>query len=203
MTKQRGFTLLELVAAMAIFALLSVMAYGGLNALIRSEESLERSYQRLQSWQMAVQRLRQDLSQARSRPVRDQFGDLQPAFYEPEDGRVEFTHGGRPNPLGLPRSSLERVAYFLDTDGRLMRLSWRNLDRGQSDEPLRLPLLEDIESLGWRFLDEGGEWREDWPPPSAAALAPDMQPLPDAVELLIASQWLGEVRLLFTTRADL
>ena len=200
---QRGFTLLELVAAMAIFALLSVMAYGGLNALIRSEEGLERSYERLQDWQMAVQRLRQDLGQVRDRPIRDEFGDPQPALFEPEEGRLEFTHGGRRNPLGLSRASLERVAYYLDTDGRLMRLSWRNLDRGQADKPVRLTLLEDIDTLAWRYLNDDRQWVEDWPPAQFSTLAPDAQPLPMAVEIQLSSQWLGELRLLFSTRADI
>lgn len=200
---QRGFTLLELVAAMAIFAMLSVMAYGGLANLIRTQTAMESSYTRLQNWQMAVQRLRQDLGQVRARAIRDEFGDVQPAFYEPEEGRLEFTHGGRRNPLGLPRSSLERVAYFLDTDGKLMRLSWRNLDRAQSETPLRLPLLENVDTLQWRYLDDNDQWLEDWPPAEFSTLPADQQPLPNAIELRLSSDWLGEIQLLFSTRADI
>lgn len=197
--KQAGFTLLELVAAMAIFALMSVMAYGGLNALIGSQRGLEGGYATLEAWQIAVNRLRQDLDQVRERPIRDDFGDTQAAFYQPESGRVEFTHGGRRNPLGQVRSSLERVAYFLDTDGSLVRQSWRHLDRVQGEQPVQVRLLEDIETLGWRFLDDQGEWQQDWPPPALSGEAPDLLPPPRAVELLLESRKLGEMRFVFVT----
>lgn len=200
MSRQRGFTLLELVAALAIFALMSVMAYGGLSALLRTSEGLDESYQRLNDWQGAVHRMRLDLDQVRDRPIRDEFGDIQPAFYSPESGRIEFTHGGKRNPLLLPRSSLERVGYFLDTDGRLMRLSWLNLDRGQSEEPLRLPLLNDVETLEWRFLQDNDEWAETWPPLSFDGTGGGAVPMPRAVEALIGTRRLGELRLLFYLR---
>ncbi len=197
--RQRGFTLLELVAAMAIFAMMSVMAYGGLSALINTREGLNASYQRVQQWQMTVQRLRLDLGQVRARPIRDQFGDPQPALYEPEEGRLEFTHGGRRNPLLLPRSNLERVAYYLDTDGRLIRQSWAHLDRAQADTPLELTLLHDIDRLAWRFLDDQDEWLKDWPPNALSNTPNQAIPIPRAVELLLESKRLGELRFLFVT----
>ena len=200
MREQRGFTLLELVAALAIFALMSVMAYGGLNALLTASEGLDESYSRLQDWQRAVHRMRLDLEQVRDRPVRDQFGDPLPAFYAPEPGRIEFTHGGRRNPLLQPRSTLERVAYFLDTDGALVRLSWLNLDRGQSDEPRRVTLLEGIETLEWRYLQDNDEWSEDWPPLSFSGEPGTDVPRPRAVEARINSRRLGELRFLFFVR---
>jgi len=195
--RQRGFTLIELVAAMAIFALLSVMAYGGLNALLTAKEGLDVSYQRLADWQRAVHRLRQDVGQVRARPIRDEFGDLQPALYEPEEGRLEFTHGGRRNPLLLPRSTLERVAWFRDTDGKLIRLSWLNLDRGQSEEPVRTTVLEDIERLEWRYLQSNDEWADHWPPLDLSGQGGNDIPLPRAVELTLESRELGELRFLF------
>ena len=197
-----GFTLLELVAALAIFALMSVMAYGGIGALINTQEGLDSSYERLQNWQLATHRLRLDLTQVRQRPVRDSFGDIQPAFHEPEEGRVEFTYGGRRNPLQLPRSTLQRVAWFLDTDGALIRQSWFNLDRGQSEEPLRATVLEDIETLEWRFLNDEDQWVEDWPPAQLSAELPQNLPPPRAVELILESKRLGDLSFIFATGVE-
>ncbi|MGJ8669436.1 MAG: type II secretion system minor pseudopilin GspJ [Oceanococcus sp.] len=200
--KQNGFTLIELVAAMAIFAMLSVMAYGGLVALINTRDGLDSSYQRMQAWQMTVHRLRTDLTQARQRPIRDEFGDYQAALHEPEEGRLEFTHGGRRNPLVQARSSLERVAWFLDTDGTLVRQNWLNLDRGQSEVPLKTVMLKGIEELQWRYLDSSDEWVEDWPPASLASTQAIDITLPRAVELTLESKRLGELRFLFALASD-
>lgn len=201
--KQRGFTLLELVAAMAIFAMLSVMAYGGLSALIQTRKGLDSSYERLQSWQMAVHRLRTDLNQARLRPVRDQFGDYQPALHEPEAGRLVLTHGGRRNPLAQPRSTLERVAWFMDTDGTLVRQNWLTLDQSQSEAPIKTVVLNNITTLGWRYLDASNDqWVEDWPPPRLASTPPEQVPLPRAVELNLDSKRLGELTFLFVTESQ-
>ena len=198
----RGFTLLELVAALAIFAMMSVMAYGGVSALITTREGLDVSYERLQNWQLATHRLRLDLTQVRERPVRDEFGDVQPALHEPEEGRLELTHGGRRNPLGQPRSTLERVAWFLDTDGSLIRQSWLGLDRAQSEKPLRTTILEDIETLEWRFLNSDDTWVEDWPPAQLAGTLPQDLPPPRAVELRIESKRLGELECIFATGVE-
>lgn len=193
----RGFTLLELVAALAIFAMLSVMAYGGLASVLKAREGLDSAYSELEAWQRAVMRLRADLGQVRARPIRDEFGDPQPAFHEPEDGRIEFTRGGRRNPLLLPRASLERVAYYLDTDGSLIRLSWRNLDRGPAEEPIRVKLMPDIQRLEWRFLGSDQEWNEDWPPLNVADSSRDEIPMPQALELRLETKRFGDLRFLF------
>ncbi len=198
----QGFTLLELVAALAIFALMSVMAYGGIGALINTQEGLDSSYERLQNWQLATHRLRLDLTQVRQRPVRDAFGDIQPAFHEPEEGRVEFTYGGRRNPLQLTRSTLQRVAWFLDTDGSLIRQSWLNLDRAQSEEPLRATVLEDIETLEWRFLTSDDEWVEDWPPAQLSDERPQDLAPPRAVEMMLESKRLGDLNFIFATGVE-
>lgn len=192
--KQRGFTLIELVAALAIFALLSAMAYGGLASIIETRRSVGVVQERMADWQRGIYRLRSDLESAVVRPARDAFGDPQPALYRNELGGLEFTTGGRRNPLQLPRSSLSRVEYLL-AERSLVRRSWREVDRVQGDEGLAYPVLEGIDELTWRFLGDSGEWVEEWPPLDASGgAAPG---LPRAVELILISQDYGELRFAF------
>ncbi len=201
MSRQQGFTLLEVLAAIAIFAVVAVMAYGGLNAVIWTRGGLEASYDRIERWQRGTRRLREDIELARPRGVRDEFGDRQPALWLPEDGRLELTRGGLRNPLLLPRSTLERVAYYLKED-RLVRASWPVLDRAQGADPRELTLLEGIETLSWRFLapsvGEQANWLDRWPEESllgdAGGATTD---LPQAVELEMETRDFGQVRLLF------
>jgi general secretion pathway protein J len=195
----RGFTLVELLAAIAIFAVMALMAYGGLSAVLNARAAVETSLARTAEIQKAVYRLQSDLEQARPRPIRDEYGDRQPAFVTRDEGRegrrVEFTRGGWRNPRLQRRSALERVSYGLK-DGRLVRYSWLTLDRAREDALIEVPLLDGVESLEWRFLDAQRSWRDSWPPQAATGnTTPELLPL--AVELNLETRDWGQIRYLF------
>ena len=192
---QGGFTLLELVAALAIFALLAVMAYGGLGSIIETRRSVGSAQERMVEWQKAIYRLRSDFESAVDRPIRDAFGDLQPALQRNALGGIELTRGGQPNPLQQPRSGMQRVEYLL-VDGVLQRRAWPRLDRVQGEEGLAYPMLQGIEEVRWRFLGTEDDWLENWPPPNLGGEAAAAG-LPRAVELLLRSKLYGEVQMLF------
>jgi len=198
MRRGGGFTLLELIVVLAIFSVLAVMAYGGLNSVLTARERVLQSLERTTALQKAYVRLRNDLQQLRARSARDGFGEKQPALQVQADGAVEFTRSGWRNPLGQPRSTLERVSYRLDGDGRLMRTSWRALDRAQDAAVSEAVVLDQVEELDWRFFDT--EWRDAWPP--AGTPTPDAEQVPRAVELLLTLKDLGEVRLVFSANNE-
>jgi general secretion pathway protein J len=196
---QAGFTLLELVVVLGIFAVVSIMAYGGLGSVLTLRDNVERSLDRTVALQRAYLRLRNDFQQLRARPARDGYGETQPALVTQLDGRTEFTRGGWRNPLQQPRSSLERVAYRLDEKNRLLRESWRVLDRAQDSVLVETPLLENVEELSWRFLDRNRQWQTRWPPLEFGGSGPAMAqaPPPLAVELTVRSRDWGELTFLF------
>jgi general secretion pathway protein J len=184
-----GFTLIELLVAVAIFALFSVMAYGGLTRLLETRARLEAEQQFWRELSLVFVRIQEDLAMARARPIRDQHGlDWRPAFEgRPTDTRVgaapslEFTRGGLYVLGEGAQSDLRRIAYRLDEDGRLWRLSWPALDRAPGSTPQPELLLAQVEDLALRFYDERGEWRLEWPPAQG-----DLESLPRAVELTLA-----------------
>ena len=194
----RGFTLVELLAAIAVFALMALMAYGGLSAVLKARVAVETSLTRTAEFQKAIYRLQSDFEQTRPRPVRDGYGDPQPAFVTREESRegtrVEFTRGGWRNPRLLRRSAFERVAYGLE-DGKLVRYSWQALDRAQEDELIEVPLLDQVEDLDWRFLDAQRAWQDEWPPRNVTSDSQALLPL--AVELRLETRDWGEIRYLF------
>jgi general secretion pathway protein J len=190
-----GFTLIELIVVLAIFAMLAVMAYGGLASVLSARERVLQSLERTAALQKVYVRLRNDLQQLRARPARDPYGEPQAALLLAPDGALEFTRSGWRNPLSQPRSSLERVAYRLDVDGRLLRTSWRAVDRAQNAAAVETVVLDQVEDLRWRFL-EGKEWREAWPPAGTGG-TPTLETVPRAVEVSLTLKDLGEVRLLF------
>src|SRR4249920_2873586 len=130
-SKARGFTLLELLIAMAIFAVIGAMALGGYVQLSRQSERLEVSMKRTRAVQMSMMRFAQDFAELEPRSVRDALGSSsEPAILA--DARstnlVQFTRAGWSNPAAIPRSTLQRVAYRIE-DGKLYRDHWEVLDR--------------------------------------------------------------------------
>jgi general secretion pathway protein J len=190
-----GFTLVELLVALAIFAILSVLAYGGYNAGVLSHEKARTSMQRLESLQTTMRLLTQDFEQMSPRPVRDVLGDGRlPALSA--DKREEYlfslTRAGWTNPAGLPRPTLQRVSYLLDPDGKLIRQYFNVLDATLANEPVRRELIDKVESVTVRYLDSQKQWQDQWPPlhapPGAVARA-----RPVAIEITLVLEDFGEI----------
>lgn len=196
--RRGGFTLLELLVVLAIFSMVSLLAYGGLNSVLNTRATVAAALDRTVAMQKAYLRLRDDLQQLRHRPVRNAYGtESEPALVLAFDGRVEFTRGGWRNPLGHARSTLERVSYRVDEDNRLLRESWRVLDRAPASEPVRVPLLDRVRRMEWRFMGPDNQWQSEWPPLSAGSVPAAEVPPPRAVELMLETEDWGELRLVF------
>lgn len=190
----RGFTLLELLVALAVFSIMSIAAYSGLRNVLFTRAAVEAQSQRLAAVQLAVYRLEQDIEQAMPRSIRDEYGDPQAALLGDElsDDRLTLTRAGWDNPLGQPRANVQRVAYRL-REGRLWRLHWPVLDRGGRIEPRETLLLDQVRAFKVRFLDRD-EWRNDWPPPANAGTDPKIpDPMPRAVEISLTLEDWGEI----------
>lgn len=171
MTRQRGFTLLELLVAVAIFAVVSALAYEGLSQAITLRRRLDQERRTWQALALTFSEMRQDLAQARSRPVRDGTGMMTPAFVGvPQDETdyngplLEWTRGGALGPGTGPGSDLERVGYEL-RDQRLSRLVWSDLDRAPGTKPVRSVLVTGVRQLRIRYYGNNGQWSRVWPLP--------------------------------------
>jgi general secretion pathway protein J len=200
--QQHGLTLLELLVAVAVFAIFSAVAYGGLMQLLdnRARVDAERVYWRDLS--LAFVRLERDFSLARNRPIRDNDGNSRLAFLgQPTDPRalgdpnVEFTRGGILVPNGFT-ADLQRVGYRF-ADDQLLRLTWPVLDRAPLTKAQSTPLLHDVENFEVRFY-QNGAWIDRWPP-----LGTNQFPaLPRAVEITLALKGRGTYKRVFLVGSD-
>jgi general secretion pathway protein J len=201
--RNRGFTLLELLVAISIFALLSIIAYSGLNSVLNARQALNENMDRLAEVQRTNLFMGGDLRQILNRGIRDEYGDIQLPLISNElnydvTGRlIELTRSGYPNPLAVTRSNLQRVAYRVE-ENTLYRMSWSELDRNPDSLPYEVALCADVNRLSFRFLDDNQEWHEQWPPLEAAASST----LPQGVELILELEDWGEIRRLYTLVGD-
>jgi general secretion pathway protein J len=190
-----GFTLLELLVAIAIFAILGTLALSGYTELQRQSEYAEQRLERMREVQRAVQTIGQDLGQIEPRPIREPLGEARlPAVLATDSVEygLQFTRAGWSNTAGIARPTLQRVGYRLDQDG-LWRDHWPALDRTLALEPTRRKLLGGIRAVRFRFLAPNREWVERWPATDGPAAADDRS-RPAAVEVILDLEDWGEIR---------
>ena len=184
--QRHGFTLVEVLVAVFIFALLMAVAYGSVNTLLRTRDGLSEQNGRLRDLQFAIGVLERDLRAAISRPVREGYGEREPALVGSRDA-LAFTRAGYANPLGQERARIERVGYAW-RDATLSRASFAVLDRTPATAPLARDLLGDVRRIGFRYFD-GQQWRDQWPP--GGVTPRPMRALPRAVEFSIETEDFG------------
>ena len=195
--RARGFTLLELLVAMAIFAIVGALALTGYTQLQRQSEIVEQRLARTRDVQRAVQLIANDVEQIEPRPIREPIGEtVLPAVSAGLDPSysLSLTRAGYSNTAGVQRPTLQRVGYRLE-NGEFWRDTWPALDRTIAVEPARRKLLTGVRSVTFRFLDPSRSWVDRWP----EAQTPDAASArlrPAAVEVVIELEDWGEVRRL-------
>jgi len=155
----RGHTLLELLVAVVVTALIAAGGYSGLNAITRASEAHQQEVESLEAAQWLVTRLDRDLFHMVDRPVRDDSGE-QPALLG-DTAAMSLTHSGLANPLGQRRSNLQRVDWLI-SGKNIYRNTHPVLD-GPANAGNAEFLLGDISMLSFEYLGSGKNWHSRWP----------------------------------------
>lgn len=185
-----GFSLIELLVAVAVFALASALAWAGLSAVADNRQRLAQAQDDFAAVQRSVDFLARDLATAVDRPVRVSGQGLRPALIG-DMQRISLTRKGLASELQSADSALERVSWFVDGKS-LLRGRQAVLDRPDDYGFSKRSLHAAVETLSLRYLDRQGRWQERWPPGTSAG--EDDSPLPRAVEFRIRFAGQGEIR---------
>ena len=178
-----------MVIAVAIFALMGVIAFGGLGEMTRNGQVVSDANDRLSDIQFAVVYFNRDWTQVSPRGIRNQFGDDEANIVLADDS-ITFTRSGWSNLLGARRSTLQRVQYRVE-DGKLVRYYWRSLDQGIGETPVRMVMLDDVEDAEIVFQNALRQKIRAWP-----ANADPSGGLPILLEFTLELPDIGEIHRL-------
>ena len=202
--RNRGFTLIELLVALFITSILFAMGYSALSQALNSRREIEEQSARLTALQQTMRVMEQDLELMQPRPARDLLGNGYESPLVASQNAIggmagqqgaallTFTRGGWANPAGVPRSELQRVSYLV-RDGKLVRQHLPVLDTTAATAVVERELIDQVEALGFRFMDASLHWSATWPTstlqsPSPAAL---LRSHPVAVEITLKLKDMG------------
>ncbi|OOF09868.1 type II secretion system protein GspJ [Salinivibrio sp. PR5] len=187
---EKGFTLLEVLLALVVFASISLTAYQVLQTVQRSDEQSRQVGETLQQLQRALVIMDSDFRQMAAR--RQRMDGQAPSEQLLTAGKevlggdamgVRFTRTGWINPqYRFPRSEVVAVGYR-QRDGKLERLRWRYPDQAAGEQPAVMTLLDDIDDLTFRF-NVKGSWQSSFDIPHA---------LPDAIQLRFTHPRYGQL----------
>jgi general secretion pathway protein J len=209
LAKQVAFTLIELLIALAIFAILSVIAYRTLGSVFQTREQLTVESSKWRDLALFFARTENDLAALVNRPIRNVDDRLAAAFClsafapGPNDAQLAFTRLGFVDANGIA-SAPQRIGYRGDEAGaKIDLLLWTGLDQAPRAIPQVYAALNHVRSVKWRVLDRGGNWREDWPPAPASCnnIDKSLPPYPLALQMDIVLASGESVTRLFNLRS--
>ncbi|MGL5600938.1 MAG: type II secretion system minor pseudopilin GspJ [Silvania sp.] len=186
---QRGFTLLEVLVALVIFALLSLAAQAVFQGVLRNNSVMKAKIARLSELSFAMQQLENDFIHMAPRTVRES-GEAKNTLFVGADGvlasredGVTFTRSGWINPdARLRRSEFQRLGWRLKGTG-LERLSWLYPDSLPGAQPRQRVILTAVRQFRLRYYRDG-RWSSRWATPGQ---------IPQAVEVTLALSDYGTV----------
>lgn len=195
-----GFTLLEVLVALAIFSLIAAAGYLALQQGMGVQDRLQGERERWARLESVFHILERDLSHARNRIPRAPGREWSVAFQSPSDIRAtqegtlfRFTRGGHTSFQDGPTSPFQRVAYRR-REGKLVRAVWSRVDAPGENRATETVLAKDLVGTEIRFLGPQGEqWHATWPPDTET----DEPGLPRLLEVTLAFSDHGPYRRLF------
>lgn len=195
MIKIKAFTLVELLIALTVFAILATITSSSLYHAFNTRARVNVQSNRLNELELVISTVQKDINQVVERPVRGNEMRLFPLFIG-QLHYLEFTRSGITNPESSEkRSTLKRIAWVCEED-KLIRRTWVSLDTVDRNAYQDKLLLADLKECHFNFLNQNLQWLPEWRE-HAVTQNQSKEPFPKAVQInLTLNDW-GEMKLLF------
>ncbi|UKK83968.1 type II secretion system minor pseudopilin GspJ [Sphingopyxis sp. BSN-002] len=188
MRDDRGFTLVEMLVALSIFAVIAAMGVSLLRSSVDTQDAVQARLKGMSGMNRLRAVMANDLAQAVQRSTRGQAGEPVPAFVGSANG-FAFVHAGAASLDGSPRPNVERVGYAL-TGGEWRRATQPMLDGSALSDGDRL--IGDVTAIAVRYRDAQGNWTQSWN-------SDPVDRLPRAVEVRLTRAGRAPLTMLFLT----
>lgn len=162
----KGFTLIEVLVALTIFAVLSALSYRSLSALLQTRERITQETTRWREVMLFFNRVDIDLRQHVNRPVTIGRA-IQPAFFGKnnvlsDEALLSFSRFGNPQQNGVLMDT-QRMAYRLKAE-HVEMLIWPALDVEEDTKPMAYPILSGVKTMTIRYMhNKTLTWLNTWP----------------------------------------
>lgn len=207
--RQSGFTLVEVLVTMAIFAVIGIASYQVLSQMVSTEQQSSERREALEQLQFSQLLMQQDIRQIVAKPTRPndtevthQYLSNDVGYFDSERGVLAFVRSGFDNPGDvLPRAELQPVIYRV-MNGQLQRVSYSFVN-DRSNEPTIQTLLDGVTDLSFRFYRDAGQsdgnrgldqgWNAEWRTEGD---------LPKAIEVTLQTEKYGEIKRVFLVAGE-
>jgi general secretion pathway protein J len=164
--RSQGFTLLEVLIAIAIFSVISMASFSIFETVINSDTATKARTDRINELQRGFLIIERDMLQIARRSVRlngeaplSDFLHTDNDSFTNSEQAIAFVRHGWTNPgLLLPRSDMQSVAYQLN-ENTVERVHFNFVDAVLGEVPKVRPLISQVEKLNFEFYD-GKKWQE-------------------------------------------
>ena len=169
-----GFTLIELMSALLILALLALMSFRGLGAVLDARDHVRQETEKWKSVAAFFSRFQHDVQLSAPRAVRAASG-IAPAWRGDAGSGAEFSRFAQAEGLDAAR----RIGYRLNETSEIEISLWPGLDVAPNTQPARYVVLSAVTLFELQYLAPELAWVDAWPRPDRGS------PLPQAVRLRI------------------
>ncbi|WP_417687781.1 type II secretion system protein GspJ [Pseudidiomarina sp.] len=185
MTRRNGFTLVEVLVAIVVFAIIGLASSAVVNSMMRTNEQSAEVREQLQQLQQAMLMLETDLRQAVSRRTPAEEYYVRAGWFNP--GNL------------LARSELQPVRYFINEEQQLVRQHYTYADMSATTDPTERVMLEGVSEFQVKPIIKGAERNRFNAQASQAAQSNEDGPMaiPDGVEVTIETERWGTIVRVF------
>lgn len=168
MLKKNGFTLIELMIAIMVFAIISLISYRIIISLLTTKEVVNKYQSKWGEVSQVINKINNSIKNAIPLTIRDEYGIIKPAILgknkleDKYDSQLEITISGSIGDDIYGSNPPQRIGFRF-IDNKLYLVSWPVLNRVITTTPRFDILLNNVKVFKIEYYYPNREWKDFWP----------------------------------------